>query len=88
MLKANLKLSRTRLPTSEQKQQNSKTDEVEDKVMASLLDGKALDTTAKRVFTAQARVPQIRTVITSLVQLYPTDPKAQAARSRLSSLMY
>lgn len=92
MLKANQKLGRTRLPpsttTQQQQQQQPSRKEAEDKVLVDLLEGKALDTTAKRVFTAQARVPQLRTVITSLVQLYPTDPKAQAARSRLSSFMH
>jgi thioredoxin-like negative regulator of GroEL len=82
-LKANQKLSRTRLPTA-----SIPSAQRDDTLMVDLLEGKALDTTAKRVFTAQVRVPQIRTIITCLVQLYPSDPKAQAARSRLSSLMY
>ncbi|KPA86896.1 putative mitochondrial hypothetical protein [Leptomonas pyrrhocoris] len=93
MLKTNLKLSRTKLPVSSAAAASAKQQQqgqgAEDKVvMTDLLEGKELDTTAKRVFTAQARVPQIRALITSLVQLYPTDPAAQAARSRLSSLLY
>lgn len=95
LLKENQKMGRTRLPTSssaaaaaaaagasEQRQDG------EEKALVEVLDGKVLDTTAKKVLTAQARVPQICTMVTSLVQLYASDPKAQAARSRLSSLMY
>ncbi|KPI84944.1 hypothetical protein ABL78_6011 [Leptomonas seymouri] len=88
MLKANLKLCRVKLPTSAATTALQQGQGAADKVMEDLLDGKTLDTTPKQVLTSQARVPQIRTVITSLVQLYSTDPKAQAARSRLSSLMY
>ncbi|CAC9496769.1 conserved hypothetical protein [Leishmania infantum JPCM5] len=89
LLKSNLKLSRTHLS------QSSRTAEADapdaggaEESMKVFMDGKAIDTTAKRVLMAKARVPQVRTLIMSLLQLYPTDPKSQDARSRLASLLY
>ncbi|KAG5501893.1 hypothetical protein JKF63_04163 [Porcisia hertigi] len=89
LLKDNLKLSRTRLPHSSCSADPGATDASRiENSMKNLLDGKSLDTTEKRVLTAQSRVPQVRTLIMSLLQLYPTDPKSQDARSRLASLLY
>lgn len=42
----------------------------------------------RRGVSAAERTQQLRTVITSLLQLYPTDPKSQTARARLSSLLF
>ncbi|CBZ27956.1 conserved hypothetical protein [Leishmania mexicana MHOM/GT/2001/U1103] len=89
LLKKNLKLSRTRLSQSSQTAESDAPDAGSaEESMKALMDGKALDTTAKRVLMAKAQVPQVRTLIMSLLQLYPTDPKSQDARSRLASLLY
>ncbi|KAG5476160.1 hypothetical protein LSCM4_05119 [Leishmania orientalis] len=89
LLKSNLKLSRTRLSQSSCAAGSHAPDASSDEVrMKDLADGKAVDSAAKRVMTAQARVPQVRTLIMCLLQLYSTDPKSQEARSRLASLMY
>ncbi|KAG5502182.1 hypothetical protein GH5_05134 [Leishmania sp. Ghana 2012 LV757] len=89
LLKSNLKLSRTRLSQSSCAAGSHAPDAGSDEVMMKdLADGKAIDSTAKRVMNARARVPQVRTLIMCLLQLYPTDPKSQEARSRLASLMY
>lgn len=95
-LKNNMKLGRTRLPSRTSPSSSAPTaaavgaegDREEALLVQNLVEGKVLDTTVKRVLTAQARVPQLRTLIMSLLQLYPTDPKSQDARSRLASLMY
>ncbi|CAJ1027163.1 hypothetical protein, conserved [Leishmania lindenbergi] len=89
LLRCNLKLSRTRLS---QPLRDVGTDAPDAssaaESMKDLMDGKTPDTTAKRVRMAQARVPQVQTLIMSLLQLYPTDLKSQDARSRLASLIY
>ncbi|KAK7194402.1 hypothetical protein NESM_000356400 [Novymonas esmeraldas] len=96
-LRSNLKLSRTRVAqttASQQQQQQQREQRTAgpdahdaNTSMQGLVDGTALDTTAKRVLTAQARVAQLRTVITSLLQLYPMDSRSHDARSRLASLV-
>ncbi|GET89498.1 hypothetical protein, conserved [Leishmania tarentolae] len=89
LLKSNLKLARMRLP---QPARAAASDAPEagsaEESMKDLIEGKTLDTTARCVLIAKARVPQVRTLIMCLLQLYPTDTRSQDARSRLASLLY
>lgn len=85
LLKENMKLSKQRCSGASSDASPSRDADAE---MLNLLEGREIDITPKQVRMAEARVQQLRAVITALLQMYASDPGSHPARARLSSLVY